>query len=137
MKTKIFTMFAMVMLMVSLMGTFILANHESTTISNDDFALTDDEPITSTNTFGDSMNLWIAKNPERKAEIKMKIARKRMLKAGELEEKGEHEKAKEFIKKHEQALDESEEHFNDIATDGNAEEVRKAMKLTFIQIYRL
>lgn len=144
MKTKILSVFLMSILMVSLMGTFVLAQSDDSTSQADQnsvlgnaFALPEDEPITSTGTFGDRVSLFFAKDPEKKTKIKLRIAAKKLKLAEEHENNGKSEEAKEAIEEHEKALDEADESLDEIAVDGDLEQVKKALKITLMQKYKL
>lgn len=131
--------------MLSLMGTFVLADSDDDSVSAADqnsvlgsaFALPDDEPVTNTNTFGEKVKLWFAKDPEKRAKIKLRIAAKKLNLAEEHENKGKSEEAKQAIEEHEKSLEDADEEFDKIAADGDLESVKKALRITLMQKYKL
>jgi len=152
MKAKIFTIFTMAVLMVALMGTAVLAQETTnvqtaqatqavasdTEISDEDVALAtgDDDVEDSSGIWRDKMKRTFTFNKEKKAEISMRIAKKRMHKAGELVVKHP-EKAKKVAKEYEGELNEALSHLNEIALDGDKEEAIKALRRTVLIKFRL
>ncbi len=134
----------MSILMLSLMGTFVLAEDDDSVSAADQnsvlgsaFALPDDEPVTNTNTFGEKVKLWFAKDPEKRAKIKLRIAAKKLKLAEEHENKGKSEEAKQAIEEHEKNLEDADNEFDKIAADGDLESVKKALRITLMQKYKL
>ena len=131
--------------MLSIMGTFVLADEDDNTLTGADSGLSnaeiasavaDDNVETSSGIFGDKVRAAFARNAEKRAEIKTKIAAKKMNKLKEVAK--EHpEKAKELAKEYEDGLDSAFEDFNEIAVDGNKEEVIKALRHTVVMKYRI
>jgi len=131
MKTKLLAVLVTAVLMFSLIGTFVLANNNDEDDSGLNIAgQVSDDSAESTNVFLDTIKMKTTFNKEKKAEIAMKIADKRALKAGQFAEKGKHEKAKELVEKHKQAMENAEEAFDELAVNGNEEDVKKALKAT-------
>jgi len=145
MNTKILSVFLISVLMLSIMGTFVLADEDDNTLTGADSGLSnaeiasavaDDNVETSSGIFGDKVRAAFARNAEKRAEIKTKIAAKKMNKLKEVAK--EHpEKAKELAKEYEDGLDSAFEDFNEIAVDGNKEEVIKALRHTVVMKYRI
>ncbi|MBI2004181.1 hypothetical protein HYS72_01825 [Candidatus Pacearchaeota archaeon] len=142
MKTKIMSVFLMSVLMLSVMGTFVLAHEDDASadagLSTAEIAsaVADDNVETSSGIFGDKVRAVFARNSEKRAEIKTKIAAKKMHKLKETAK--EHpEKAKELAEEYKNALDSASEDFNEIAVDGDKEEVIHALKQTVVMKYRL
>ena len=135
----------MSVLMLSVMGTFVLADEDDNALTGADSGLStaeiasavaDDNVETSSGIFGDKVRAVFARNAEKRAEIKTKIAAKKMNKIKEVAK--EHpEKAKELAKEYEDGLDSAFEDFNEIAVDGNKEEVIKALRHTVVMKYRI
>jgi len=132
----------MSVMMLSVMGTFVLADEDDSSanagLSQAEIAsaIADDNVETSSGIFGDKVRAVFARNAEKRAEIKTKIAAKKMHKLKEVAEKNP-EKAKEIAKEYENELDSAFEDFNQIAIDGNKEEVMHALKQTVMMEYRL
>jgi len=120
MKGKIFTIFALAILMFSLMGTFALAEEHPTVAQ-------EDEP---TGVFWDKVQRAFTFNKEKKSEISLRIADKHALRAGKLVEKGDRVKSLESIEEHGKEVEKAEEHFDDVATDGDEESVKRALRAT-------
>ena len=144
MNTKILSVFLMSVMMLSVMGTFVLAEDDDALVGADSglstaeiaSAVADDHVETSSGIFGDKVRAAFARNAEKRAEIKTKIAAKKMYKLKEVAK--EHpEKAKDLAKEYENALDSAFEDFNEIAIDGDKEEVIKALRHTVVIKYRL
>src|SRR3989338_2663180 len=145
MKTKILSVFLMSVLMLSVMGTFVLADEDDNALTGANAglsqaeiasAIADDNVETSSGIFGDKVRAVFARNAEKRAEIKTKIAAKKMNKLKEVAK--EHpEKAKALAKEYEDELDSAFEDFNEIAVDGDKEEVIKALRQTVVMKYRI
>jgi len=147
MKTKIFTVFLMTILMFSFMGTVVLADEENVivgigdeTLSDEDVAFaTANEVEDSSGIWRDKARMWFSFDKEKKAKISMKIAEKKSYKITEELEEGLGksngcEKVKELVKEHEDALNDAENHFDEIVLDGDAKEVVKALKRVTLRI---
>lgn len=135
MKSKIFTVFTLAILMFSLMGTFVLAE-EDDVFNSKALNLANDESKASTNVFWERVRIMFTFNKEKKAEIALKIADKRALKVGQLLEEGMPEKARKYVEKHREAVEEAEDNFEDIANNGDEESVLNALKATVRMQYR-
>lgn len=99
-------------------------------------ASADDDIESSSGIFGDKVRAAFTANAEKRAEIKSRIAAKRMYRLKEVVK--EHpEKAKELAREYEEELDRALEDFEKIASDGNKEEVIRALKRTVIIEHRL
>lgn len=140
MKTKILSVFLMSVLMLSVMGTFVLADEDD---DSDDTGLSQAEIVSATaddnvegssGIFGDRVKLIFATNSAKKAEIRTKIAAKKM---NQLKAEKDPEKAKKIAKEYKEELDNALEDFNEIAVDGDKEEVMHALKRTVIMKYKL
>jgi len=135
MKTKIFAVFALMLLMFSLMGTAVLAKEN--TVGSKTLEVSNDKSQTSTSVFWDKVRLAFTSNNEKKAEINLKIADKRAEKAGQLLEENMTEEAQKYVEKHDKAINDSEENFDKIATNGDNESVLNALKATVKMQYLL
>ena len=142
MKTKILSVFLMSVLMLSVMGTFVLADEDDVSadagLSQAEIAsaTADDNVESSSGIAGDRLKIIFAANKAKKAEIRTKIAAKKMNKLKAVTEK-DPEKAKKIAKEYEEELENAFEDFNEIAVDGDKEEVMHALKQTVIMKYRL
>lgn len=150
MKTKIFTIFVMSIFLFSLMSVGVLAQDSDSSkaqvsedaalaVSSDDVVslASDDEDISDSSGIGrDKIKSWFTFNKEKKAKIKMRIAKKRMFEVGEKAKKHP-EKAKEIAKEYENELNDALNHYDEIAVDGDKEEVIKALKRTVIIKFKL
>ena len=135
----------MSVLMLSVMGTFVLAHededneeieNEGLSTAEIDNAVADDNIESSSGIFGDKVRAIFAANAEKRAEIKTKIAAKKMYKIKEVAK--EHpEKVKTLAKDYEEELKDALEDFNEIALDGDKEEVIKALRHTVVMKYRI
>src|SRR3989344_4684775 len=137
MNTKILSVFLMSVLMLSVMGTFVLADEDDVSadagLSQAEIAsaTADDNVESSSGIAGDRLKIIFAAN---KAEIRTKIAAKKMNKLKAVTEK-DPEKAKKIAKEYEEELENAFEDFNEIAVDGDKEEVMHALKQTVIMKY--
>src|SRR3989338_10550208 len=142
MNTKILSVFLMSVLMLSVMGTFVLADEDDVSadagLSQAEIAsaTADDNVESSSGIAGDRLKIIFAANKAKKAEIRTKIAAKKMNKLKAVTEK-DPEKAKKIAKEYEEELENAFEDFNEIAVDGDKEEVMHALKQTVIMKYRL
>src|SRR3989338_5315271 len=142
MNTKILSVFLMSVLMLSVMGTFVLADEDDVSadagLSQAEIAsaTADDNVEGSSGIAGDRLKIIFAANKAKKAEIRTKIAAKKMNKLKAVTEK-DPEKAKKIAKEYEEELENAFEDFNEIAVDGDKEEVMHALKQTVIMKYRL
>lgn len=146
------SLFIMGVLMFSFMAVGVLAQESDSNVqtsnavsisdlaisSNDVTALaTSDEDVdSSSGIFADQMKSWFTFNKERKAEIKMRIAKKRMFEVGE-KARNNPDKAKEIAEEYKQNLDEALDNFDQIAVDGDKAEVIHALKRTVIVKFKL
>ena len=132
----------MSVLMLSVMGTFVLADENDVSadagLSQAEIAsaTADDNVESSSGIAGDRLKIIFAANKAKKAEIRTKIAAKKMNKLKAVTEK-DPEKAKKIAKEYEEELENAFEDFNEIAVDGDKEEVMHALKQTVIMKYRL
>ena len=132
----------MSVLMLSVMGTFVLADEDDVSadagLSQAEIAsaTADDNVESSSGIAGDRLKIIFAANKAKKAEIRTKIAAKKMNKLKAVTEK-DPEKAKKIAKEYEEELENAFEDFNEIAVDGDKEEVMHALKQTVIMKYRL
>lgn len=134
----------MSILMLSLMGTFVLAKDDETTaldsaeagLSTAEIAAaTADENVeSSSGILSDKFKIMFA-NKGKKVEIRMDIAAKRMNELKRAEKNPD--KAKNIAKKYEEELDSALESFDKIAVDGDKEQVIRALRQTVIMKYRL
>src|SRR3989344_6099764 len=142
MNTKILSVFLMSVLMLSVMGTFVLADENDVSadagLSQAEIAsaTADDNVEGSSGIAGDRLKIIFAANKAKKAEIRTKIAAKKMNKLKAVAEK-DPEKAKSLAKEYEEELENAFEDFNEIAVNGDKEEVMHALKQTVIMKYRL
>ena len=142
MNTKILSVFLMSVLMLSVMGTFVLADENDVSadagLSQAEIAsaTADDNVESSSGIAGDRLKIIFAANKAKKAEIRTKIAAKKMNKLKAVAEK-DPEKAKSLAKEYEEELENAFEDFNEIAVNGDKEEVMHALKQTVIMKYRL
>ena len=142
MNTKILSVFLMSVLMLSVMGTFVLADEDDVSadagLSQAEIAsaTADDNVESSSGIAGDRLKIIFAANKAKKAEIRTKIAAKKMNKLKAVTEK-DPEKAKKIAKEYEEELENAFEDFNEIAVDGDKEEVMHALKQTVIMKYLL
>jgi len=142
MKTKILSVFLMSVLMLSVMGTFVLADEND--ISDDAglsqaeiaSATADDNVESSSGIAGDKVRAVFAANAEKRTEIKTRIAVKKMNKLKAVAEKNP-EKAKKIANEYEKELDGAFEDFNQIALDGDKEEVIKTLRHTVVMKYKI
>ncbi len=141
MNTKIFSALIVSVLMLSLMGTFVLADDDA--LDNSDNGLstaeintaTADENVeSSSGILSDKFSLFFA-NKGKRAEIKMKIANKRMNELKRAENNPDN--AKKIAEQYEKDLDDALKSFNEIAVDGDKEQVIKSLRQTVIMKYRL
>jgi hypothetical protein len=135
MKTKMFAVFALMLLMFSLMGTAVLA--QENTVGSKALEVSNNQSQASTSVFWDKVRLAFTFNDEKKAEINLKIADKRAEKAGQLLEKNMTEEAQKYVEKHDKAINDSEENFDNIATNGDNESVLNALRATVKMQYLL
>ena len=132
----------MSVLMLSVMGTFVLADEDDVSadagLSQAEIAsaTADDNVESSSGIAGDRLKIIFAANKAKKAEIRTKIAAKKMNKLKAVTEK-DPEKAKKIAKEYEEELENAFEDFNEIAVNGDKEEVMHALKQTVIMKYRL
>ena len=140
MNTKILSVFLMSVLMLSVMGTFVLADEKEVSadagLSQAEIAsaTADDNVEGSSGIFSDRVRLVFAANSAKKSEIRTKIAAKKM---NQLKAEKDPEKAKKIAKEYKEELENALEDFNEIAVDGDKEEVMHALKQTVIMKYRL
>ena len=144
MNTKIFSVFVMSILMLSLMGTFVLAEgDDDTAVSSANSGLStaeistataDENAESSSGIFSDKFKLLFA-NKGKKADIRMDIASKKMNELKKAEDNPE--KIKKIAKEYEAELDNALKSFDEIAIDGDKEQVIHALKKTVIMKYRL
>jgi len=140
MNTKILSVFLMSVLMLSVMGTFVLADEDDVSadagLSQAEIAsaTADDNVESSSGIAGDRLKIIFAANKAKKAEIRTKIAAKKM---NQLKAEKDPEKAKKIAKEYKEELENAFEDFNEIAVDGDKEEVMHALKQTVIMKYRL
>ena len=140
MNTKILSVFLMSVLMLSVMGTFVLADEKEVSadagLSQAEIAsaTADDNVEGSSGIFSDRVRLVFAANSAKKSEIRTKIAAKKM---NQLKAEKDPEKAKKIAKEYKEELENAFEDFNEIAVDGDKEEVMHALKQTVIMKYRL
>ena len=123
-------------LMISLIGTAVLAEEDVDLISDDSSAISEKKD-SSTNVFWDEVKMKYTFNKQKKAEIALKIADKRALQAGQLTEKGKYTEAKELVKKHKEAVEKAEKYNEDVAQDGDAESVKQALRETVMMQEKL
>lgn len=149
MKTKIFAIFTMSVLMMALTGTAVLAQEANSIqviqlatsvakgLSNEDIAvaIADENIKDSSGIWKDKVNRFFTFNKKRKAEISMRIAKKRMYEVGELVE-AHPRKAKLVAKAYEAELNSALEHFDEISEE-NKEGVVTALKQNVIAKFRL
>ncbi len=133
------SVFLMSVLMLSVMGTFVLADEDvsvSAGLSQAEVAsaTADDKVESSSGIFSDRLKLIFAANSAKKAEIRTKIAAKKM---NQLKTEKDPEKAEKIAKEYKEELDNALKNFNEIAVDGEKEEVIRALKRTVIMKYRL
>lgn len=130
----------MSVLMLSLMGTFVLADEKNIPadagLSTAEIAtaIADENVESSSGILSDKFKMVFA-NKEKKAKIRMDIASKRMNEIKKAEKNPE--KVKDAVKKYEAELDDALESFDEIAIDGDKEQVIHALKQTVIMKYRL
>ena len=117
---KIFGIFVMSILLLSVMSVGILAQEEGSEEINSE----------STNVFWEKVQLGVTSDNQKKVDLALKIADKRAIKAGKFSEEGKKDKAKLVLKEHEQAVEKAEKYFDEIAQDGSAEEIENALKAT-------
>src|SRR3989338_6653756 len=140
MNTKILSVFLMSVLMLSVMGTFVLADEKEVSadagLSQAEIAsaTADDNVEGSSGIFSDRVRLVFAANIAKKSKIRTKIAAKKM---NQLKAEKDPEKAKKIAKEYKEELENAFEDFNEIAVDGDKEEVMHALKQTVIMKYRL
>ena len=140
MNTKILSVFLMSVLMLSVMGTFVLADEKEVSadagLSQAEIAsaTADDNVEGSSGIFSDRVRLVFAANSAKKSEIRTKIAAKKI---NQLKAEKDPEKAKKIAKEYKEELENAFEDFNEIAVDGDKEEVMHALKQTVIMKYRL
>ena len=135
---KIFSLMLVGLLMFSLIGTFVLAEDE--TVLGEELTnklVISPEPISensSTNVFWDSFRRAFTFNKEKKAEYSLRIAEKRMLKAGKFAEVGKYKQAQLMVDKHKAAMEKSEKYFEEVEANGNVDEAKLAVaKSIFMQ----
>ncbi|MEK6817474.1 MAG: hypothetical protein AABX80_01605, partial [Nanoarchaeota archaeon] len=144
MNTKIFSVLIVSILMLSLMGTFVLAdeNEDSASVSAEaglstaeiSTAIADEKVESSSGILSDKFKILFANKGE-KAKIRMDIANKRMNELKKAENNPD--KVKKIAKEYEAELDNALESFDEIAVDGDKEQVIHALKQTVIMKYRL
>ncbi len=143
MNTKIFSVLIMSILMLSLMGTFVLADDDGVALENSDGGLstaeintaTADENVeSSSGILSDKFSLFFA-NKDKRIEIKMDIANKRMNELKRAENNPD--KAKKIAEKYETELGDALGSLDKIAVDGDKKQVFHALKQTVIMKYRL
>ena len=130
--------------MLSLMGTFVLAdeNEDSASVSAEaglstaeiSTAIADEKVESSSGILSDKFKILFANKGE-KAKIRMDIANKRMNELKKAENNPD--KVKKIAKEYEAELDNALESFDEIAVDGDKEQVIHALKQTVIMKYRL
>ena len=129
--------------MLSLMGTFVLADEDNVALASAEAGLSTAEMATATadenvesssGILSDKFKMVFA-NKGKKSEIRMDIANKRMNELKRAENNPD--KAKKIAKKYESELGNALESFDQIAIDGDKEQVIKALKQTVIMKYRL
>ena len=142
MNTKILSVFLMSVLMLSVMGTFVLADEDDVSadagLSQAEIAsaTADDNVESSSGIAGDKVRAVFAANAEKRTEIKTRIAVKKMNKLKAVAEKNP-EKAKKIANEYEKELDGAFEDFNQIALDGDKEEVIKTLRHTVVMKYKI
>lgn len=144
MNTKIFSVLITSILMLSLMGTFVLADDDGSELEDNsdsglstaemNVATADENAESSSGILSDKFKMVFANKGE-KAKIKMDIANKRMNEIKKAENNPD--KAKKLAEQYEKDLDSALESFNQIAVDGDEKQVLHALKQTVIMKYRL
>lgn len=115
------------LLVFSIAGTFVFAEEENSLDSN--LAISA-EPIpedSTTGVFWDGFRRTFTFNKEKKAEISMRIAEKRMLRAGECSEEENYDCAQKMIQKQEEAMLRAEAYLDDIEKNGDENATRLAL----------
>ncbi len=144
MNTKIFSVLIASILMLSLMGTFVLADDDNTELEdNSDSGLstaeiataTADENVESSSGILSDRFKMVFANKDEKAKIKMDIANKRIKEIKKAEKNPD--KAKKVAEQYEKDLDSALESFNKIAVDDDEKQVLHALKQTVIMKHRL
>lgn len=134
----------MSILMLSLMGTFVLADDDDSELEDSaeaglstaeiSTATADENVESSSGILSDKFSLFFA-NKGKRAEIKMNIANKRMNEIKKAENNPD--KAKKLAEEYEKDLDSALKSFDEIAVDGDEKQVREALKQNVIMKYRL
>jgi hypothetical protein len=128
---KLYSILLMGILCFAFMSPMVLAENE--TVLGED--VISSEPISedsSTSVFWDKWRRAFVFNKAKKAEISMRIAEKRMLRAGELAELGETEKAKQVAEEYEEAMEKAEEYLDASEENGVSEVAKKALARTYL-----
>lgn len=152
MKMKILGVLVIGFLMFSLMGVSVLAENsgkainapETVGLNNAAFAnedlpslVSEDDDVTNSSGIArDRVRSWFVFNKERKANIKMRIAKKKMFEVGEKVRKHP-EKAKELAKEYQSEIDSSLNDFDKIAIGGDKDQIIKALKRTVVIKFKL
>jgi hypothetical protein len=135
-KTKTISLMFVALLMFSFAGAFVLAEE----IVTGDNILISAEPIpegSSTGVFWDGLKRSLSFNKEKKAELDLIIAEKRMLKVGEFVDAGKYEQSLKMVDKQERAIERAESYFDEIETDKEGNATKRAIAGTIIMQNRI
>lgn len=124
MKAKVLSIFVMAFLAMSFMVGIVAAENDST-ISTKGSVNVDD--LDSSGIFWNQFQRAFTFNKQKKAEISLKIAEKRMAKVVKLAKEGKQEKAEKEAEEHKQELEKTEEYINEVEVNGDENETGKSL----------
>ncbi len=124
MKTKLLTIFVMAFLATSFMVGIVAAENDLV-LETENSVNVDD--LDSSGIFWNQFQRAFTFKKEKKAEISLKIAEKRMAKVAQLAKKGKKEKANEEAKEYEQELEKAEEYMEKVEINGDENETEKSL----------
>ncbi len=145
MKTKLLTIFVVGFLAMSFMIGFVSAEGSNVPVTAQVISSEDGDSLVDNNSADDTLEVneldssgifWnkiqraFTFSKEKKAEISLKIAEKRMAQAAKLSKAEKYEKAKEISKKHKMQLEKAEAYLKEVEVNGDEGETKKALAST-------
>jgi len=124
MKTKLMPVLLLGMLMVSLMGSFVLAVDE---VLDVDAGVTPDSALYALDTLADDINLALTFNDADKTELAVEIAEERLAETEVMIEIGDADAADEAQVEHDESIADAEKALEEIDSDGSVENSEEAV----------
>jgi Domain of unknown function (DUF5667) len=128
MKTKLMSVFVMAFFMISLAGTFVLAEDVVDDVLEVEAGITPDSALYTLDTLADDVSLALTFDEAEKAELAIEIAEERLAETEQMIEEGETEAADEAQAEHDESIADAEEALDEIETNGEVETSEEAIQ---------